>query len=162
MYPFRTFLTVLILISSLIFTACPSTQSLEKAKGASSKLATYANTGVNITRELFQAGILPLETKDKVADAFIVLAKAGQQFDAAVISLQTQFGNTPPKNELQALYALFSSTVITNFLNVLQILKLVNDTAKYQAIIETIRTGILIIANVFGHKATVRARLATV
>lgn len=162
MYPLRTFFTVLLLMASLIFTACPSTQTLEKAKGASSKLATYANSGVNITRELFQAGILPLATKDKVAEAFIVLAKSGQQFDAAVISLQTQFGNNPPTNELQALYALFSSTVVTNFLNVLQILKLVNDTAKYRAIIETIRTGVLLIANVFGHKSAVRARLVTV
>ena len=45
-------LTTILIIASLILTACPA-RTIEKAEADSKKVATYANAGVNITRDLY-------------------------------------------------------------------------------------------------------------
>ena len=156
----KRFLTCLLLIYSLvILTACP-TASLAKAKTESERLATYANAGVNLTRELFRAGFVNLATKDKIADGFIVLATAGQAFDRAVVNAEAQYGSNVPKSEIAKLFATFDAEVITKFLAVLSLLKIANVSGNFVAVIESIKAAVLVIGSAFRMKAAVQARLA--
>lgn len=148
-----------ILFLTLVSAACPA-RTIQKAKSASGKLATYANTGVNITRDLFHQNLISITQKDKVAQAFIVLADAGIAFDGAVVALQREFGNSPPKPKLDALFAAFDAQVVGSFIAVLQELKLLSNTAALSATIEAIKAAVLIIAHAFGQRNYVQGRIA--
>lgn len=154
----KTFLTSLLLIASFILTGCPA-KTLEKAEASSKKLATYANTGVNVTRDLYREGIISIGVKDKIADAFILLAKGGQAFDLAVASAKTQYGTNPPQSAVNALFNTFNAEVVARFLAVLQQLKLVADSSVYLAVIESVKTAVLIIAAAFDKRQEVEAQL---
>lgn len=157
-YKFRYFIGVLAVIASMILTGCPA-KTIQKAKESSAKLATYANSGVNVTRGLFQQELIGLEAKDKIADAFIILADAGIAFDLAVRNAEAAYGSDPPKTALDALFETFNAQVVAKFLNVLEKLKLVSDTGAYLAIIESLKAAVLVIAAAFGKKGQVEAQL---
>lgn len=156
----RIFTSILIIYSMVMLTACPKEQSIEKAKSSSAKLATYANTGVNITRDLFNEKVISLETKNKIADAFIVLADAGIAFDTAVKRIETVYGTDVPKAEVTKLFEVFDKEVVQAFLAVLETLKLVSDSSAYLVVIEAVRTAVLTIAEAFDRKKTVEAQVA--
>jgi hypothetical protein len=141
-----------------MLTACPS-QTIAKAKSSSAKLATYANSGVDLTRELFRSNFINLATKDKIADGFIVLAKAGQAFDLAVANAEKQYGADVPKDVIGQLFGTFNSEVVAKFVTVLAALKLTNVSGNFGAIIETIKTAVLLIAKAFGKRSVVAAQL---
>lgn len=154
----KNLLISLLIIGSLILTGCPS-RTIEKAEASSKKLATYANTGVNVTRDLYNEKLLTFEQKNKIADAFIVLAKGGQAFDLAVANAKQQYGQDPPKAAIDALFNTFSSEVVAKFLDVLSALKVVTDSSAYLAIIESVKAAVLIVASAFGKRSTVEAQL---
>lgn len=156
----KTILTTLLILASLILTACPA-RTIQKAKSASANLATYANTGVDVTRELYRNNLITLAQKDKIADAFIVLANGGIAFDLAVKNAEQVYGGaTPPRRELDALFATFNAEVVAKFLAVLQSLKLVNNTGAIGTVIESLKTAVLLIAAAFKHKSQVEAAIA--
>ncbi len=156
----KKILTCLLLIYSLVMlTACPA-KSIEKAKSSSAKLATYANAGVDLTRDLFRSNFINLATKDKIADGFIVLAKAGQAFDLAVANAEKQYGPDVPKDVIGQLFGTFNAEVVAKFVTVLAALKLTNVSGNFGAIIETIKTAVLLIAGAFGKRSIVAAQLA--
>ena len=154
---------VLLLIYSLFLTACPSRLNIEKAKSSSAKVATYANAGVNLTRELFNANFLTLEQKDRIAEGWITLANAGIAFDAAIANLEQQYpqgvNSRIPKAEIERLFAVFDATVVNHFLEILSSLKLINRIGNYAAIIESIKAAILIVAGAFGQKSVIAAKI---
>ncbi len=152
-------LTTILVLASLLSTACPA-RTIEKAEASSKKLATYANAGVNITRDLYREQLISIGVKDKIADAFILLAKGGQAFDLAVANAKVQYGTNPPKPAIDALFATFSSEVLAKFLAVLQELKLVADSSAYLAVIESVKAAVLIIAAAFGRRGQVEAQLS--
>lgn len=158
-YSFRTFIGALAVIASLILTGCPSQKTIAKAKESSAKLASYANTGVNVTRDLYREQIISLELKDKIADAFIVLADGGIAFDAAIHKAEVAYGQNPPQSQIDALFATFDAEVVGNFLTVLERLKLVTNATAYLAVIESIKAAILIVADAFGRKGVTEAKL---
>jgi hypothetical protein len=154
------FAIIFLIVFSLLTIACP-TQSIQRAKDSSAKLAGYANTGVNLTRDLYEQNLINLATKDKIADAFIVLAKAGIAFDAAVAQVEAQYGaSAVPKSEIDKLFAVFSSEVVAKFLDVVAALKLTNQANLYAQAIDLIKTAVLIIAKAFGRSASVKQQLA--
>lgn len=164
-YGIAKFLTGAMLMYCVVFisvigaTGCPQ-RSIQKAKDASAKVATYANTGVNITRDLYRQELITLAQKDKVADAFVVLANAGIAFDQAVAAIEREFGTNPPKPKIEALFAAFDQQVVGAFLSVLAELKVIGNTAAWSVTIEAIRAAVLIVAGAFGRKAYVERRLA--
>jgi hypothetical protein len=159
----RNLIVSLFLIGCFILTGCPSANSIAKAKSSSARIATYANTGVELTRELYRNKFLTLSQKDKLADGWIALAKAGQAFDAAIAAAESQYGtDTPPKTAIDKLFGTFNSEVVAKFLAVLQDLKIVGGTDKFGAVIETIKTAVLLVAKVFAKKSEIAAQLAAV
>lgn len=154
------FLTCLLLIASFVFglAGCEA-KTIEKAEKASAKLAGYANAGVEVTRELFRDGLIGVQAKDRIADAFIVLAKGGVAFDAAVANTKAEYGRKPPKEAIEALFAVFNAEVVAKFLSVLQQLKLIGDSGAYVAIIESLKTAVLVVAAAFGKRPAVEVQL---
>lgn len=142
--------------------ACPSRTSIEKAKSSSAKIATYANAGVDLTRELYRANFLSLEHKDKIADGWISLANAGIAFDLAIANAEREYGDTAPKTEIQRLFNIFDSSVIEKFLVVLNSLKLGSISNNYAVIIDSIKSAILLVAGAFNQTKVVTRKLASV
>lgn len=154
----KKFLITLIVLGSLILTGCPN-KSIQKAKDASSKLASYANAGVNITRDLYREKVISLEMKDRIADAFILLADGGIAFDLAVKRAEETYGSSAPKAEVEMLFAVFDREVISRFLDVLEKLKAVTNANAYLAIIESLKAAILVVAAAFGKRQAVEGRM---
>lgn len=150
-----------VIVYSLMLVGCPS-RSIAKAKDSSAKLARYANTGINVTRDLYQQKVIPLAHKDKIADAFIALADAGIAFDAAVARAEQVYGPNVSGSEIDKLFQVFDTQVVSGFLAVLVQLKLISDASAYGAVIDSIRAAVLIIANTFGRSKETERRLATV
>jgi hypothetical protein len=156
------FIAIFVVVFSLLTTGCPQ-KSIDQAKKSSAKIATYANTGVNVTRDLYRAQLLSLPNKDKIADGFIALAKAGQTFDAAVLKIEQQYGpNAPPKAEIDKLFAVFDAEVVDRLVEVLRSVGLSGIPEKFREIVNTLKSAVIIVAKVFGHAAAVRARLEVV
>lgn len=158
----RKIIATLTVIYCLFFTAaCPSKASLEKAKQSSEKVATYADAGVNLTRDLYRSNFIDTATKDKIADAFIALARAGIAFDAAVNNALAQYGpDGAPPEVVNGLFNTFNSTVVAQFVAVLDSLKLTSVSGNFAAVVETIKTAVLVVAAAFKKKSVVAAQIA--
>lgn len=164
-YQVSKFLTTAMLLYCIVFisvigtTGCPA-RTIEKAKSASAKVAIYANTGVNVTRDMYHQNLISLSAKDKIAQAFIVLADGGIAFDGAVAAIEREYGpNAPPKAVIDRLFAAFDEQVVSRFLNVLTELKVLGNTAALAATIEALKAAVLIIAGAFGKRAFVEGRM---
>lgn len=156
----KTLSFLLIFCLTCLMTACPK-KTIETAKRESARLAGYANQGVNVTRELFREKFLTVEQKDKIAEGFIVLAKAGQTFDETVKNLEKTYGSNVPRSEVEKLFEVFNSLVVGKFLDVLKELKIVSDN-RIGEVVELLRSAILIIAKGFGKGSALEKQLEAV
>lgn len=160
MYPLKIVLIAALVLWSLVLTGCPA-KTLDKAQSSSAKIATYANTGVNVTRDLYQNGVININQKDAIARGWIALAQAGQTFDLAVAKMRAQYGSTvPPKSEIEALFVTFDSEVVAKFIDVLKSIGVGTLPAEFQTVIAAIRTAVLLVAGMIGNKAQTAAKLA--
>jgi hypothetical protein len=155
----QLFLSMLI-VASFVFglTGC-APDTIAKAKKESSKLASYADKGVNVTRDLYQQKLISLELKDKIADGFIKLGDAGIAFDADVANAEKVYGSSVPAPEIEKLFATFDTNVVGQFLAVLASFKLINSSAAIAAVIESIKAAVLVIADAFGKRVVVAAEV---
>jgi hypothetical protein len=82
----------------LLTTACPSQDSIRKAAKASNDMAHLTNNVVDAVRAAFQAGAINEATKNKMADALIVIAREGKTFNDLIIANQAlaKNGMFPP------------------------------------------------------------------
>ena len=150
----RTFLaSILFICISLVFTACPSKTDLASAKKRSAQLAGISDAAADVTLTLFNKKIITLEQKDKIADAFIRLSKAGIKFDEAVIGLELQWGNNPPKANLEQLFTMLNDEVVGLFLDAISELTGIN-LGYFNDIIQSFKSAVLAIAKVFGRGKT--------
>lgn len=156
----KSFCLCLLLLASFVFglTGC-TPDTVAKAKKASSKLASYADKGVNVTRDIYQQKLISLELKDKIADGFIKLSDAGIAFDAAVANAEKVYGSNVPQSEVEQLFAVFDQKVVAQFLAVVASLKLISNTPALAAVIESIKVAVLVIADAFGKKVVVAAEV---
>lgn len=157
----KTILTMIVMWSVCLLTACPKA-SIAGVKSNSQKVATYANAGVDITRELFRAGKISLEKKDAIADGFIHLAQAGLAFDAIVASAEQQYGtDAPPKEAIDRLFATFNRDVVAKLVDVLKELKVPGvNSETFGPTIELLKTAILTVAKAFGKRELVAAQIS--
>ncbi|MEQ1644229.1 MAG: hypothetical protein ABL959_12350 [Pyrinomonadaceae bacterium] len=158
---FRYLTALVILYSVVLLTACPQA-SLQKAKDSSARVATYANAGVNLTRNLYTSKLITLSQKDLVARKFVQLAEAGIAFDAVLAKAVVVYGSNVPKSEIAKAFETFDSEVVGKFLDILESLKVIANKSAYAQIIEGLRTAVLIVANVFGHRQSVARRITAV
>ncbi|MBS1793368.1 MAG: hypothetical protein JSS81_05910 [Acidobacteria bacterium] len=151
-----------LLIYSLVLTACPSKVTLEKARRESAKIAGYADQTTNAVRDLFRAGVLTPAQTARIADKIIVLAKAGQAFDAVIATLETTYGTTDnvPKAEWARALALFNSDLVQKFIDVLVELKVIEVSGRMRNSIDLVINAVRLIARAFEVEADVNRRIA--
>lgn len=156
-------LALLTIYSVVMLTACPSRTDLESAERHSKKLAGLSDVAGETTIKLFNERIISLEKKNRIADAFIKVSKAGVKFDQAVILAQANWGDKPPQPTLDELFAILDDEVVAYFLAAVEELSGF-DTSPYRAVIGNIKAAILVIAKVFGKGKTevIQSRLAVV
>jgi hypothetical protein len=158
----KIILTLIVIYSLFLLTACPSPATIEKAKTNSKKIATIANEGVNITRELYQSKIINASAAKSIADKFIVLAEGGIAFDAAVLRLEKAHGASVPKSELEKLFSVFSTEVVQKFIDVLASLKILNVSESFKNTILLVQTAVITIARAFDRGKQVKQRIEAV
>ncbi|HEY8188842.1 MAG TPA: hypothetical protein VIF64_22435 [Pyrinomonadaceae bacterium] len=142
-----------LLITALVLltTACPSESQIRKAAKASNDLASLTNNVTDAVRIAFQAGQISVETKNKLADALILIAKEGKIFNDMLIANQAsaQDGKFPPNIFVQ-LSTQFDK-VVQPFLDMATQLNLIgqNTNPRLAQTFAALRAAILIISGVF-------------
>ncbi|HEY8562812.1 MAG TPA: hypothetical protein VIL74_20710 [Pyrinomonadaceae bacterium] len=157
----KIFTCALLIYSLVMLTACPA-KSIETARAQSMSMARYANAGVDITRDLFREGVISLAQKDKIADGFLNLAKAGQLFDETLAAIEKSYGSNVPRTELEKLFESFNGIVVAKFLDLLKEMKLVGSGSRLGEVIEILRTTILAAAKIFGKAYEVRQQIEAI
>ena len=148
--------TILLLSLAVSLTAC-GPQTIAKAKEQSRQLAKYTNAGVDVTRELFKAKIITLEQKDRIADAFLKLARAGQTFDKTIAKIEQEYGKNIPASKIEQLFKIFDGEIVSEYLNLLKDLGVA--VQKVREIITLLKTVVLTAAGLFDKRAAIEARL---
>jgi hypothetical protein len=142
---------VIIMALVLLTTACPSEGQIRKAAKASNSLANLTNNVTDAVRAAFQAGTITLETKNKLADALIVIAKEGKIFNDMLIANQPAAQNNQfPPNIFAQLTAQFDK-VVQPFLDMVTALNVLGPNANSQLAktFAALRAAILIISAAF-------------
>jgi hypothetical protein len=156
----RILVTIFLLWTFVVgMTGC-TPDTIAKAEKSSAKLASYADRGVNVTRDLYQKQFIDLATKDQIASGFIKLAQAGIAFDAAVNNAKAVYGTNVPSTEIERLFATFDSQVVTQFVAVLASFKLISNAPALEAVIASLKVAVLVIADAFGKKVVVEAKIS--
>jgi hypothetical protein len=150
-----------VLIYSFLITGC-GPADIQKVRERSNQFAGYADTGVNVTRDLFRANLLSLKQKDAVADGFIKLSEAGITFNAAIDKAIQVYGSTVPLSEIEKLFAVFDSSIVTQLIAVIALIKPLDNASKFVQVIETLKNVVLLAAKAFNKFKPVETRLATV
>jgi hypothetical protein len=143
---------VLITALVLLTTACPSENQIRRAAKASNDLANLTNGVTDAVRAAFQAGQISLETKNKLADALIVIAREGKTFNDLLIAnqaLAAKTGTFPP-NVFTLLSTQFDK-VVQPFLDMVTQLNLIGPATnqKLATTFAALRAAILIISAAF-------------
>jgi hypothetical protein len=142
---------VLITALVLITTACPSNDQIRNAAKASNSLANLTNNVTDAVRIAFQAGQISVETKNKLADALILVAKEGKIFNTMIIANQAAAQNgTFPPNIFVQLSTQFDK-VVQPFLDLATTINLLGPNAnqKLAQTFAALRAAILIISAAF-------------
>jgi hypothetical protein len=147
-------MTAAVLIAALVIltTACPSETQVRKAAKASNSLANLTNNVTDAVRSAFQANAINVETKNKLADALILIAKEGKIFNDMLIANlpAAQSSNQFPPGIFQQLTTQFDK-VVQPFLDMATTLNVLGPNAnqQLQKTFAALRAAILIISAAF-------------
>lgn len=146
----KTFTTFLI-IYTLFLCACPKETAIRKASKASFQLSGLTIDAVNATAKAFDAGIIDLSTKDKLADSLKLIAIGGKRFNNTLEIFVRESGENLPTTKIEILNRIFSEEIVTPFLEILQKVKIISAAkAEYLVIaINSLRAAILLISDGF-------------
>lgn len=153
---YKKFILSLIIIYSLMLaTACPSRKGLTQAFNQSAKVYQLGTSAAVTIGGLYDSGILPLAVKDRIADGLIKVAGEGRKFHAMIVALKAEYGSdisAVPKSKLAELDILFSSTVIQPLVDILSSLGVLPPGVASQVLlaISLVRTAISTISQIFG------------
>jgi hypothetical protein len=148
----KRFLICLTLIYAVLFNlACPFKKAdLEKMKDYSRRVATGAHAGVELTRTLFREKVISAELTSDIADGFIYLAQGGQFVDAQLERAIKNYGKDAPPDIKKQIVDIFRSDILNRFLAVIEQLKLARVTPVYYAVLESIKTTVILTAGLLG------------
>lgn len=146
--------TCLILIYSLFLMACPKTAAVRKAAKASFEMAGIVKDVIAATGKVYDAGIINLATKDRLAAAEKRVASGGKHFNELLAGYIATDPSGVPADKLAILNQIFSNEIVTPFLEILQELKVISPgTATYLTIaIDSLRAAILLISGAFAEQ----------
>lgn len=91
----------LLLLITLITTACPSSNDLDSAAKASRELARDVLLANRVVAEFYTAGKIPLADKDRIADKLGIIGDKGEKLNNILIDLDKKYPQgTPPPTEI--------------------------------------------------------------
>jgi hypothetical protein len=144
----KRFFTALLIVYSLFLTACPKDTAVRKAAKASFELSGLTLDVINATGKAYEAGILSLAAKDRLAGYEKQVASGGKHFNDALAAFNAQTSGNLSADQVKALSVILSAEIVTPFLQILQELGAVTlgQVAYLQSAIAALRTAILIIS----------------
>lgn len=144
----KRFFTALLVVYSLFLTACPKDTSVRKAAKASFELSGLTVDVINATKKAYEAGILSLAAKDRLASYEGKLAIGGKHFNQVLEAFNAQTSGNLTADQVAQLSVILSDEVVTPFLQILQELGAITlDKVEYlRTAIAALRTAILIIS----------------
>lgn len=148
----KKILLTLIVIYSLVFLlACPKETAVRRAAKASYSLSGLTIDATAATAKAFNAGLIDIQTKDKIANALKKISIGGKYFNQTLERFNVESGAELPADKIAVLNKIFSDEVVAPFLEILQSLKILSaDKAEYLRLaINALRSAILTISNGF-------------
>lgn len=149
----KTILTLLLIFSVFLLSACPKETALKRSAKASFEMATVTVEIARATEKAYLKKIISLEQKDKLVGLLKQIRVGGKRFHMGLEEAIRQLDASSqdlPKDTLAALNKLFSSDVVEPFLKMLEEMKLLSpETARsfssaievLRSLIKTIQTG---------------------
>lgn len=147
----KLIISLLIVYSLVMLTACPSQSSITTAAKASNQLAGLTINAIQTVKTGYETNLFTLAQKNSIAQKLSILSDGGKAFNNAVTTLLAAT-RTPTADQLATLSQLFDTSVITPFLAVLTEVGLIKNAPAVMAAIAVIRTTVLSIAAVFTGK----------
>jgi hypothetical protein len=102
-------------------------------------------------RKAYDAGIIGLAAKDRLAAAESRIASGGKHFNEVLTAFNARTASNLTADQVQVLNKIFSDEVVTPFLAILQELSVIslNQVAYLRTAIAALRTAILVISGTF-------------
>lgn len=151
----RFILSLLIIYSLLLVTACPSKGALEKAFNQSANIGKLASASAVTVGDLYKAGVISLETKDQIAEKLAQIVTSGTQVHGVIKALAEKYKGQVDNitaDERNNLDLLFSREIVEPFLAILTSLKLLSPNTAKQILVAValLRSAIMTVTGVFG------------
>lgn len=148
-------LALAIMTSTLPMPGCGKVEpkkALAEASEAAKDIGGGTRDTINAVSQAFDAKLLTLEQKDKLADLLIAIAKGGQKGVAALQAIEASGVTELDLTQREMLNRLFDEAVIAPFLDLLTELgKLSNESsAAIRAALAAVRTAILLFSQKIG------------
>lgn len=89
-----------IFLAALAFTACPSSNDLDRGAKASNELAHDTLIANQVVGDFYKAGKMSLDMKDRIAVKLGVIGDKGEKFNNLLIELDKKYpqGTLPPQD----------------------------------------------------------------
>ncbi len=144
----KSFLTAILIVYSLFLTACPKDTAVRKAAKASYELSGITVDVVNATKKAYDAGIIGLAAKDRLAGYEKTITSGGKHFNDVLSGYIAQTAGNLTADQVKILNTILSDQLVTPFLAILQELALISldQVAYLRTAIAALRTAILIIS----------------
>jgi uncharacterized BrkB/YihY/UPF0761 family membrane protein len=144
----KKFLTVMLIIYSLFLTACPKDTAVRKAAKASYELSGITLDVIHATEKAYNAGIIGLAAKDRLAGFEKHVATGGKHFNDVLAGFIAQTSGNLTADQVSILSKILSDEIVTPFLAILQELAVISldQVAYLKTAIAALRTAILIIS----------------
>lgn len=148
----KILLSLIVIYSMIFLLACPKKDTaVREAVKASYSLSGLTIDGIAATAKAYNAGIIDVQTKDKIANALKNIAIGGKRFNQTLEKYVQESGENMPTDKIAILNKIFSDEVVTPLLEILQSMKILSaDKAEYlRSAINALRAVILTIQNGF-------------
>lgn len=151
----KIFLSLLIIYSLLMVTACPSKGDLEKAFKQSANIGKVASASAVTVGDLYKAGVISLDTKDKIALQLGKIVENGARVHEVIKALAAKYkgqvDNISP-TERNDLDLMFSREVVEPFLEIFKSLNVLPAHTAQQILVAValLRSAIMTVSGIFG------------
>lgn len=152
-------LVLVLLPNTLAFGPCNRQNTLNAAAEAAKDIGGGTRDVIKAVGDAYQAKLITLEQKDKLADILGLIAKGGQKGVDAIEFLHNQGVKEPTAEQSNLLRKIFDDDVVAPFLNLLtEIGKLSNDqSVAIRTALASVRTAIVLLSSKIGRIDVIKA-----
>jgi len=148
----------LLLVLTLIVAACTPKQ-LSQAAEAAKDIGGGTRDVVKAVREAYEAKLISIEQKDRLAELLKQIARGGQKGVDAIDFLQKHGVTQPTPEQSRNLSRIFDDEVVAPFLNLLTELGKLSDESSVaiRTALASVRTAIVVFSAKIGRMDVIRA-----